>query len=73
MVINYDLPVQPKDYLHRVGRLVRFGTEGLAINLVTSDERQLVHDMQTMYDAVFKPCHPVYLTLHMSLPEGPLG
>lgn len=33
-VINYDLPQQPEDYIHRIGRTARAGAEGQAINLV---------------------------------------
>jgi ATP-dependent RNA helicase UAP56/SUB2 len=37
VVINYDLPDSPDEYLHRVGRAGRFGTSGLAISFVSSD------------------------------------
>jgi superfamily II DNA/RNA helicase len=38
-VIHYDLPPDPKDYVHRSGRTARNGAEGLVISLVTPDER----------------------------------
>jgi len=38
VVINYDMPENADTYLHRVGRAGRFGTKGLAISFVTSDE-----------------------------------
>jgi len=38
IVINYDMPESPDTYLHRVGRAGRFGTKGLTITLVSSDE-----------------------------------
>lgn len=38
IVINYDLPTSSDTYLHRVGRAGRFGTKGLAISFVSTDE-----------------------------------
>ena len=34
-VVNYDLPMNPEDYIHRIGRTARAGREGVAISLVT--------------------------------------
>ncbi len=36
MVINYDLPQSPEDYIHRIGRTGRAGAEGTAVSLVSS-------------------------------------
>lgn len=38
MAINYDLPADADSYLHRVGRAGRFGTKGLAISFVSTDQ-----------------------------------
>merc|ERR1719223_664462 len=38
IVINYDMPTKADTYLHRVGRSGRFGTKGLAISFVSSNE-----------------------------------
>ena len=38
IVINYDFPESSDTYLHRVGRAGRFGTKGLAISFVSSDD-----------------------------------
>jgi len=40
IVINYDFPPASDQYLHRVGRAGRFGTKGLAVSFVSSDEDQ---------------------------------
>ncbi|RYC55154.1 hypothetical protein CHU98_g11054 [Xylaria longipes] len=42
LAINYDLPADADSYLHRVGRAGRFGTKGLAISFVSSDQDQEV-------------------------------
>merc|ERR1711959_589096 len=34
LVINYDLPLNRENYLHRIGRSGRFGRKGVAINFV---------------------------------------
>merc|ERR1711862_867579 len=38
IVINYDMPDESDSYLHRVGRAGRFGTKGLALTFVSTDE-----------------------------------
>lgn len=44
IVFNYDMPKESDSYLHRVGRAGRFGTKGLAITFVESDEDKVVLD-----------------------------
>lgn len=44
IVFNYDMPDGSDQYLHRVGRAGRFGTKGLAISFITTDEDQAVMD-----------------------------
>ncbi|MBE2184053.1 MAG: DEAD/DEAH box helicase [Anaerolineae bacterium] len=39
-VINYDLPLEPQSYVHRIGRTGRAGRAGIAISLVTPRERR---------------------------------
>ena len=38
IVINYDMPNEADQYLHRVGRAGRFGTKGLAISFISNDD-----------------------------------
>ncbi|XP_074359826.1 eukaryotic initiation factor 4A-10-like isoform X1 [Apium graveolens] len=49
LVINYDLPTQPENYLHRIGRSGRFGRKGVAINFVTKDDERMLIDIQKFY------------------------
>ena len=39
LVINYDVPHEPEDYIHRIGRTARAGKEGRAITLVNEDDQ----------------------------------
>lgn len=41
-VVNYDLPRQPEDYVHRIGRCGRAGRTGRAINLCSMEDRNLL-------------------------------
>ncbi|XP_076945716.1 eukaryotic initiation factor 4A-9-like, partial [Bidens hawaiensis] len=53
VVINYDLPTQPENYLHRIGRSGRFGRKkGVAISFVTSDDKRMLADIQKFYNVV---------------------
>ena len=38
IVINFDMPTEADQYLHRVGRAGRFGTKGLTISFISSDD-----------------------------------
>lgn len=42
-VINYELPTQAEDYVHRIGRTGRAGAEGVAISLMDASEEKLYH------------------------------
>ena len=42
IVINYDMPDSSDQYLHRVGRAGRFGTKGLSLSFVTTDDDETV-------------------------------
>ncbi len=47
-VVNFELPFEPQDYIHRIGRTGRAGTEGQAISLVCVDEVDLLRAIQRM-------------------------
>ena len=47
-VVNFELPMVPEDYLHRIGRTGRAGSEGDAISLVCVDEDGLLRDIERL-------------------------
>ena len=47
-VINYDIPFAAEDYIHRIGRTGRAGSEGTAISLMAPDEERLVGDIEKL-------------------------
>jgi ATP-dependent RNA helicase RhlE len=48
MVINFELPNVPEDYIHRIGRTGRAGSEGEALSLVCVDELKLLADIEKL-------------------------
>ena len=57
LVINYDLPSNRENYIHRIGRSGRFGRKGVAINFVTSEDVRILRDIERMF----------YHTVHLAL------
>jgi ATP-dependent RNA helicase RhlE len=53
-VINYDVPVAPEDYVHRVGRTGRAGNVGQAITLVTPIEEMAMRDIEKLTEQKVK-------------------
>ncbi len=49
LVINFELPTQKENYIHRIGRSGRFGRKGCAINLVAADEMNKLRDIERHY------------------------
>jgi translation initiation factor 4A len=50
IVINYDLPNNNENYLHRIGRSGRFGRKGIAINLITFETKRRLADFERFYN-----------------------
>lgn len=48
LVINYDLPENPEDYVHRIGRTGRAGMSGKAISFVLSDQGSKVREIERL-------------------------
>eukprot|EP00842_Homolaphlyctis_polyrhiza_P004394 jgi/Hompol1/4956/HPOL_001888-RA len=49
LVINYDLPGNRENYIHRIGRSGRFGRKGVAINFVRDDDVKILRDIEQYY------------------------
>ena len=47
-VFNFDVPWQPDDYIHRIGRTGRAGATGIAITLVTKDDAEAVQSIEKL-------------------------
>jgi ATP-dependent RNA helicase RhlE len=47
-VVNYDLPMAPEIYVHRIGRTARAGAEGIAITLCDREERSMLREIERL-------------------------
>jgi superfamily II DNA/RNA helicase len=54
-VINYDLPYNAEDYVHRIGRTGRAGASGDAISLYSAKDERLLIDIEKMIKHKFVP------------------
>lgn len=50
VVINYDLPSNRENYIHRIGRSGRFGRKGVAINFATANDYRLIKEIEAYYN-----------------------
>ena len=47
-VFNFDVPFNPEDYVHRIGRTGRAGASGLAVTLVSPSDNRLIADLEKL-------------------------
>ena len=52
LVINYEMPIQRENYIHRIGRSGRYGKKGSAINLICGDEINAVKEIESHYSTI---------------------
>lgn len=50
LVINYDVPGDPEDYIHRIGRTARAATTGTAVTLVNKHDERKLTNIQSLID-----------------------
>eukprot|EP01041_Mallomonas_annulata_P009240 gene9240-19176_t len=50
LVINYDLPTNRENYIHRIGRSGRFGRKGVSINFITQGDVRYLKDIEQFYN-----------------------
>ncbi len=61
LVINYDVPHDSEDYVHRIGRTARAGAEGCALTLVSVEDQKSFHSIESFLgNSIYK----------LQLPEG---
>eukprot|EP01061_Rhynchopus_euleeides_P002227 TRINITY_DN1170_c0_g1_i1.p1 TRINITY_DN1170_c0_g1~~TRINITY_DN1170_c0_g1_i1.p1 ORF type:complete len:403 (+),score=190.68 TRINITY_DN1170_c0_g1_i1:97-1305(+) len=54
IVINFDLPANRENYLHRIGRSGRYGRKGVAINFVNTKDVPLLKELQEFYNTTIE-------------------
>lgn len=54
LVINFDLPINYENYIHRIGRSGRFGRKGNAINFVTNDDISHLKGIEDFYNTTIR-------------------
>ena len=67
LVINYDLPTNRENYIHRIGRGGRFGRKGVAINFVTTEDVRMLRDIERKTPSV---CLLVCAAVVTTLPQN---
>jgi ATP-dependent RNA helicase RhlE len=70
-VINFDLPHTPEDYIHRIGRTGRAGKEGIAISLVSAEERGRLADIEKLIKRPIEKVEMVGFAQHAEVPQAP--
>jgi len=64
LVVNFDVPKDAADYVHRVGRTARANTTGVAITFITEDDMYLFDRIETLIQSEItkSPCLPEFGT-----------
>lgn len=54
LVLNYELPNNRENYIHRIGRSGRFGRKGVAINLISNNDKRMKEEIENHYSVKMK-------------------
>ena len=57
-VVNYNLPEDPEDYVHRIGRTGRAGATGISISFASEDDAFLLPDLEKLLGCKLECTHP---------------
>ncbi|MFT4518956.1 MAG: ATP-dependent RNA helicase RhlB [Halioglobus sp.] len=57
-VVNYNLPEDPEDYVHRIGRTGRAGATGVSISFASEDDAFLLPDLEALLGTPLECTHP---------------
>ncbi|MEW6511368.1 MAG: DEAD/DEAH box helicase [Bacteroidota bacterium] len=57
-VVNYTLPLDPEDYVHRIGRTGRAGATGTSVSFATETEAYEIPDIEQFIGRALKAIHP---------------
>jgi ATP-dependent RNA helicase RhlE len=71
LVVNYDLPESPDDYVHRVGRTGRAGKVGRAISFISPDQRGKVRSIERLVRQQLRVLPLPQLPAHREMPHEP--
>ncbi len=71
-VINYNLPEDPEDYVHRIGRTGRAGSEGMSISLACESDAFMLPNIEALLGTSL-PCENPPEELTADIPELPPG
>ena len=67
LIINYDVPHDPEDYIHRIGRTARAAASGAAVTFVNEEEQGKFHQIEKFIEREIRKCD-----LPESVGEGPV-
>ncbi len=70
LVVNFDLPENPEDYVHRIGRTGRAGLAGKAISFATPDQKYDVRSIERLIRSTLPVKHSGNLP-HVAAPSAP--